>query len=173
MAHHPQDSILATTRWPFPTQDCWKYTSGMIMLTIKHNLTPKRWTECMNTILEQGRGSPKTNRLRKIQLLKFDLKLMYKTIRSSKLTKHTEEANTISNKAYRTCPGWRAISAVLNKVLSYDLFRKMRKSGGTFDNDAIGSFDRIVPDLWFILAWPSKRSSQLLMLDLKNPPEQS
>ena len=98
-------------------------------------------------MLEKNKGSPKIHRLQIIQILEFDLNLVYRIIWSSKLTHYAEEARAITDEAYEARPGRRVISAVLNKVIFYDLFRKMRKSGATFDNDAVGCFDHIIPEL--------------------------
>ena len=59
----------------------------MIRLAVRHNLTPNRWIECTNIMLEKYKGSPKIHRLRIIQILEFGLNLIYKNIWSYKLTK--------------------------------------------------------------------------------------
>ncbi len=40
-----------------------------------------------------------------------------------------------------------AASAVLQNILSIDLLRLKRRSGGIFDCDATGCYDRIIPPL--------------------------
>ena len=98
-------------------------------------------------MLEKDKGSPKIHRLRIIQILEFDLNLVYTAIWSNKLIQHAEQAGAIVDKAYDARSGRRAISAVLNKVISYNLYRKLRKSGATFDNTAVGCFDRIIREI--------------------------
>ena len=39
-------------------------------------------------------------------------------------------------------PNWRAISAVLLKVVTYDLIRQLKISAALFNNDAVGAYDR-------------------------------
>ena len=47
--------------------------------------------------------------------------------------------------AQQARPGNQSITSVLNKVLAYDLLRLTRRSGGSFNNDAEGFYNRIVP----------------------------
>ena len=49
--------------------------------------------------------------------------------------------------AQQAQPGRLAIGAVLNKVLTFDLFRQTKKYGASGDADATatGCFDRIIP----------------------------
>lgn len=47
--------------------------------------------------------------------------------------------------AQQARPGFQSISAALNKVLVYDIMRLTHRDGGSFDNDAEGCYDRIVP----------------------------
>ena len=117
----------------------------MTQLVLKHNLTPAQWTNCTNILLEKDPGERKINRLRIIQLLEFDLNLIYKLIWSRQLTYHAEDSQAISQEAYGVCPGKREILAVLNKVSTYDIFRLQKPRGMAFDTDTIGCFDRIVP----------------------------
>ena len=47
--------------------------------------------------------------------------------------------------AQQSCLGHLTISVPLNKVLTYDLMRLTKSHGTSFDNDAAGCYDRIVP----------------------------
>ena len=42
-------------------------------------------------------------------------------------------------------PGRLAIGVVLNKVLTFDLFKQTKTNGASGDADATGCFDRIIP----------------------------
>ena len=53
-------------------------------------------------------------------------------------------SNSLMN-AQQAKPGNQSITVALNKVLSYDILRVTKRQGGSFDNDAEGCYDRIVP----------------------------
>ena len=73
--------------------------------------------------------------------------------------------------AQQARPGCLAISAAFNKVLSYDLFRKIRIIATSFDNDAQGCYDRIIPPYAMLccrhLGLP-KNADRMLTLILNN-----
>ena len=53
--------------------------------------------------------------------------------------------NRLLSGAQHARPGHMAQSAVLSKVLSYDLIRLAKKIAASMDNDAAGCYDKIVP----------------------------
>ena len=71
----------------------------------------------------------------------------------------------------RAQPGNVCIAAALNKVLSYDMIRQTKKIAASFDNDAKGCYDKIVPPQAMIncrrLGLP-KSAAQMLTKILNN-----
>ena len=86
---------------------------------------------------------PRVDKLRVIHLLEADYNFVLKLVWGNRLLRRAQE-NRIISSAQHVCPGHMAQSAVLSKVLSYDLIRLARKIAASMDNDAAGCYDKIV-----------------------------
>ena len=87
---------------------------------------------------------PRIDKLRVIHLLEADYNFVLKLVWGNRLLRRAQENRLISS-AQHAHPGHMAQSAVLSKVLSYDLIRLARKIAASMDNDAAGCYDKIVP----------------------------
>ena len=87
---------------------------------------------------------PRIDKLRVIHLLEADCNCVLKLIWGKRLFQRAHENHLISS-AQHARPGHMAQSAVLSKVLSYDLIRLCKKVAASMDNDAAGCYDKIVP----------------------------
>ena len=95
-------------------------------------------------MLPKDPGMPKVERLRVIQLLQADYNFVLRIIWGRRLVWNAQKYG-IYMPAQRAQPGNLCIAAALNKVLSYDLMRQTKKLAASFDNDAKGCYDNIVP----------------------------
>ena len=89
-------------------------------------------------------GFPLLHRLRGIIILEADYNWILRLIWGKRLFKNAAKKGKLMT-AQQACPGFQSISSALNKVLAYDLMRLTKRSGGSFNNDAEGCYDRIVP----------------------------
>ena len=87
-------------------------------------------------------GYPLINRLRGIIILEADYNWVLWTIWGKRLFKKATSTQKLMQ-AQQARPGHQSITAALNKVLAYDLLCLTRSSGGSFDNNADGCYDRI------------------------------
>ena len=111
---------------------------------ITHSPLP-RWRHATQLMLEKGKG-PSVENLRIIQLLEADMNWLLRFLWGRKLEKHATVAG-IYNEAQFASPGKLCQSAILNKVLFFDLLRQTRQYGALMDNDATAAFDRVLPAL--------------------------
>ena len=87
---------------------------------------------------------PRLDKLRVIHLLEADYNFVLKLIWGRRLMRRAHENRLLSGVQHAR-PGHMAQSAVLSKVLSYDLIRLAKKIAASMDNDAAGCYDKIVP----------------------------
>ena len=89
-------------------------------------------------------GNPLLHQLRGIIIVEADYNWVLRLIWGKRLFRHAAQYGNLMT-AQQAQPGFKSISAALNKVLAYDLMRLTKRSGASFDNDAEGCYDRIVP----------------------------
>ena len=114
------------------------------MAFITHSPLP-RWQHVTQLMLEKGKG-PGIENLRVIQLLEADLNWLLRFLWGKKLEKHAQD-NGVYNESQFASPGKLCQSAILNKVLFFDILRQNRHYGALIDNDATAAFDRVLPAL--------------------------
>ena len=93
--------------------------------------------------IEKDPGSPRVSRLRAIYLLDADYNLVLGIIWGRRMMWKAREHNMFMT-AQQAQLGRLAIGAVLNKVLTFDLFRQTKKMERAAA-DATGCFDRTIP----------------------------
>ena len=116
----------------------------MVSLPLKYGFTPKRWTKAIQIMLEKKPGNPLLHRLRGILILEADLNWVLRLIWGQRLFKNAVNTQTLMT-TQQARPGFHSITAPLNKVLAYDHMRLTKQDGASFDNNAKGCYDRIVP----------------------------
>ena len=107
-----------------------------------------RWRHATQLMLEKGKG-PAIENLRIIQLLEADMNWLLRFLWGKKLDRHALAAG-VYNDAQFASPGKLCQSAILNKVIFFDLLRQTRQYGALLDNDAMAAFDRVLPALCVI-----------------------
>ena len=95
-------------------------------------------------MLPKDPGMLKVERLRVIQLFEADYNFVLQMVWGRRLVWNAQEYG-VYMPAQRAQPGNLFIAAALNKVLSYDMIRQTKKLAASFDNDAKGCYDNIVP----------------------------
>ena len=64
---------------------------------------------------------------------------------------HLERENDTGTGTYATIRGGSTHQAIFSRVWAYDMARLQRSAIATIDNDSIGAYDRIIPQLLSIL----------------------
>ena len=104
-----------------------------------------RWKHATQLMLEKGKG-PAIENLRIIQLLEADMNWLLRFLWGRQLDRHAMDAG-VYNEAQFASPGKLCQSAIVNKVLFFDLLRQTKQYGALMDNDATAAFDRVLPAL--------------------------
>jgi hypothetical protein len=104
-----------------------------------------RWKHATQLMLEKGKG-PGIENLRIIQLLEADMNWLLRYLWGRKLNHHAQLEGIYSEDQF-AAPGKLCCSAILNKVMYFDLLRQMRQCGALMDKDATAAFDRVLPAL--------------------------
>ena len=111
---------------------------------VTHSPLP-RWKYATQLMLEKGKG-PGIENLRIIQLLEADMNWLLRFLWGKQLDRHALQEGAY-NEAQFASPGKLCQSAIVNKVLFFDLLRQSRQCGALMDNDATAAFDRVLPAL--------------------------
>ena len=86
---------------------------------------------------------PRIDKLHVIHLLEAGYNFVPKLVWGNILLRRAHE-NILISSAQHARPGHMAQSAVLSKVLSYDLIRLAKKIAASMDSDATGCYNKIV-----------------------------
>ena len=121
-----------------------EYHCIMASLPLQYGFAPNRWKKAIQIMIEKKPGLPLLHRLRGIIILEADYNWILRLIWGKRLFQNAAKKGKLMT-AQQARPGFQSISSALNKVLAYDLMRLTKRSGGSFDNDAEGCYDRIVP----------------------------
>jgi len=120
--------------------ECLKMNFALV-----YSIPPNRWLLALQILLEKTPGRPLIHRLRIIQLLELDMNITFKLIWGRRLVWNIEDNDLMEDTLqFGARPNWRAISAVLLKVVTYDLIRQLKISAALFNNDAVGAYDRML-----------------------------
>jgi len=104
-----------------------------------------RWKRSTQVMLEKGKG-PGIENLRIIQLLEADMNWLLRFLWGRKLNHHARKEGVYHHSQFAV-PGKLCGSAILNKVLYFDMLCQTRQCGALMDNDATAAFDRVLPAL--------------------------
>ena len=85
-----------------------------------------------------------------IQLIEADLNMHFHLVWGKRLIHHSRKQDFIPAEQFGSVPGRQATSALLLKVLSFDLIWLLQTTATVFNNDTTGCYDRILPVLSMI-----------------------
>ena len=111
------------------------------------------WTDEKKTISvmsEKEKGQLKLHRLRIIQLFKADFNFLLSLVFGHRLMTFAWKHCNINDLQYGSMSRKQAQSAVLNKIITYDIFRLLKQDCATTEFDAAANYDRIFPALAMI-----------------------
>jgi hypothetical protein len=97
-------------------------------------------------MIEIDKRSPKITRLRIIQLFEADYNMVLSTVFGKRMMRFAQKYCNPNENQYAT-PGKQCQSAVLNKVIMYDIMRLTRQRGASAEFDAVACFDHNIPAL--------------------------
>ena len=120
---------------------------AILEISIQHNIILRRWRNTVTTLIEKELGSPYIHRMHVINIIEAEVQFIAKNFYITKLMRHAEKQNLITDEQYGGRSRRQAQSAVINKVLYYNLSRQMLMPAAFIDDDARACYDRIVTSL--------------------------
>jgi len=102
----------------------------------------ERWKLTVTVLIPKDPGKPKIHRLRPLHIVEPEVNAVAKALWASKLMRHAEKTNNLSDDQYGGRKHRQAQSAVLNKVLYYDINRMQMKEAQYDDIDMKSNYDR-------------------------------
>ena len=119
----------------------------MINIQLVCGFAGKRWKVSIAVMVAKDKGITKIHRMRIIQLLEADLNFILACIFGNRTMRFAEEFCSMNASQYGGRRGVVCQSAVLNKVISYEISRILKDSVAGSELDATGCYDRMIPDL--------------------------
>jgi len=116
-------------------------------MSMQTGIILKRYTKVAITLLEKDIGRPRIHRLRPICIVEAELNCLAKQHWSRDLMRHIEINKTITDDQYGGRSGRQAQSAVINKILYYNIQHQIAEEAIFIDKDARSCFDRLIPQL--------------------------
>lgn len=120
---------------------------SILETAIQHNIILRRWKHTTTTLIEKEPGLPYVHRMRAIHIIEAEVQFLAKNFYITKLMKHAESKNLITDEQYGGRSRRQAQSAVINKVLYYNLSHQMLMPSAYMDDDARACYDRIITPL--------------------------
>ena len=120
---------------------------GIVELAVQNNVILDRWTVTNTTLLEKNPGTPFIHRLRAIHIVEGDLQFVAKYYYAQKMMKTAEKHGLVSDEQYGGRNNRMAQSAVINKIMYYNISHQLGMGAAFMDDDARACYDRIITPL--------------------------
>lgn len=124
--------------------------AAMMSIPYKVGISPQRWQQIVDVMLEKKPGERKIHRLRIVALLESDYNQSNRLLFSRPLQHALEDSHQLPDIQHGSRASKRCHSAVLNKVLTYEIHRYKKQPLAYIENDAKGCYDRIINPLVLI-----------------------
>ena len=117
--------------------------AAFISIPLKGGFAYNTWKQGIDCVLPKKQGILEADKLRTIVLFEAEFNFLNKVI-ARRAMKIAENAQALANEQYGSRKNHTAIEQVLNKRLSFDLMRQMKRAGTIVPTDLKGCYDRIV-----------------------------
>ena len=117
--------------------------SSMANIPFATGFTPSRWKKGVDVFIEKKNKSSQVDKLRIILLYESDFNFNNKILGRQAL-ENAEKFNLLAKEQYGSRKHKSAVEQVLNKQLTYDIWRQSRRPGILVSNDAKSCYDRMV-----------------------------
>jgi hypothetical protein len=123
----------------------------MMSIPFQVGITPDRWSRVTDIMLEKYPGNARCHRLRIIALFKSDFNNDKRMPIAQKVGHHLEDNNLAPKMQFGSYPGRNCNSAVLHKVLSYDIVHLQHSTTAFIKNGVVGCYDRLMNNLLLLI----------------------
>ena len=115
----------------------------MSSIPYETGISPDRWQQGTNVMLEKQKGNFRVDKLRAILLYEADFNQNNKKL-GREMMFTAEDLKAIAKEQFGSRSRLTAIDQSLNKRLTYDIIRQKKRPGALCSNDAKSCYDRIV-----------------------------
>jgi len=111
-------------------------------LNLQLGFAPKRWKHCLDVMLLKKSGVTELSGLRTIVLFPVDCNFAFKHVGRA-MMKVAEETKSLAPKQYGSRRRHKAIDLAVNKALTFDILRQLKRAGAICSNDAKSCYNLI------------------------------
>lgn len=104
--------------------------------------SPRRWRKCMDVMILKKSGVTTLNSLRTICLFATDFNFAFKHI-GREMMRHAERTDSLAPEQYGSRKRRRATDLAVNKAVTYDIIRQLKRPAAVCSNDAKSCYDLI------------------------------
>jgi len=115
---------------------------SLTRIPLRYGFAPSRWKFCLDVMLQKKSGVTELSGLRTIVLFPVDCNFAFKHVRRS-MMQVAERSKTLAPEQYGSRKRHKAIDLAVNKALTFDVLRQLKRSGAICSNDAKSCYDLI------------------------------
>jgi hypothetical protein len=119
------------------TLDCM-----MTRIPLMVGFAPKRWKHCLDVMIRKKSGVTDLSDLRTIVLFPVDCNFAFKHV-GREMMKVAKATNSLAPEQYGSRKCHKAIDLAVNKVLTFNILRQLKRAGAICSNDAKSCYDLI------------------------------
>jgi hypothetical protein len=114
----------------------------MTILPLRYGYAPQRWKHCLDVMIMKKSGVTDLSGLRTIVLFPVDCNFAFKHVGRSMLVV-AEKTGALAPGQYGSRKRHKAMDLAVNKVLTFDILRQLKRAGTICSNDAKSCYDLI------------------------------
>jgi hypothetical protein len=111
-------------------------------IPLERGFAPSRWKHCLDVMILKKSGVTDLSGLRTIVLFPVDCNYAFKHVGRA-MMKTAEQANALAPEQYGSRKRHRSINLAVNKALTFDILRQLKRPGAVCSNDAKSCYDLI------------------------------
>ena len=121
-------------------------------ITINKGIPLKRWSSGLSVMLEKIKGNINVEKLRGILLMEADYNFINKLLLGVRVMRAVEHRKAIPEELAGSRKLHEAVEVALNRKLTSDIMRQLRRPGTITGVDAASCYDRIVHSIIILIA---------------------
>jgi len=114
----------------------------MTRIPLLSGYAPNMWKKCLDVMILKKAGITHLSSLRKFVLLPVDCNFAFKYV-GREMMNNAEKGHALASEQYGSRKYHRSIDLAINKALTFDLLRQLKKPGGLCSNDAKSCYNLI------------------------------
>jgi hypothetical protein len=114
----------------------------MTRIALTYGFAPKRWKYCLDVMIQKKSGVTDLSGLRTIVLFPVDCNYAFKHV-GRLMMGIAEKTKSLAPEQYGSRKRHKAIDLAVNKALTFDILRQLKRAGAICSNDAKSCYDLI------------------------------